>query len=358
MKILIATGIYPPEEGGPATYSKLLNDELPKRDIEVDVLPFREVRHLPKVARHIVYTWKVFRRSRDVDIIFAQDPVSVGLPVCIVSFLMGKKFAIRVAGDYAWEQARQRFGVKDSIDDFQIKRYGLKTELLRKIQKGVVGRADIVITPSRYFKHLVSGWTKDPSRVHTIYNGIDFSDITEHKEPCEEKLIFSAGRLVPWKGFGAIIGLMKDMPEWKLEIAGDGPDRTVLEAKIRKNGLENRVKLLGSLSREELLKRLAGSCIFVLNTSFESFSFQVVEAMHAGVPIITTNVGSLPELIESQKEGILVEPDNEEQILSAFKKINSDQDFRNMIVRNAREKSERFSIKSTLDNLEKSFNSL
>ncbi len=55
MKILIATGVYPPEDGGPATYSKLLKDELLGRKIAVEVLPFRTVRHLPKVVRHVAY---------------------------------------------------------------------------------------------------------------------------------------------------------------------------------------------------------------------------------------------------------------------------------------------------------------
>ncbi len=102
MRILIATGIFPPDIGGPATYSKLLFDELPKRGFEVDVLSFGEVRKFPKIVRHFIYFLKVLSLGRKSDIIFVQDPVSVGLPVCIASKILRKKFALKIVGDYAW----------------------------------------------------------------------------------------------------------------------------------------------------------------------------------------------------------------------------------------------------------------
>ena len=60
MRILIATGIYPPDIGGPATYSKVLFDELPKNGIDTEILSFGEVRHLPKGISHISYFFQKF----------------------------------------------------------------------------------------------------------------------------------------------------------------------------------------------------------------------------------------------------------------------------------------------------------
>src|SRR3989344_3451656 len=96
-KILIATGIYPPDIGGPATYSKLLADELSKHNFNVSVLSFGEVRKLPKVLRHIIYFFKVWRRGKKADIIFAQDPVSVGLPAVLAAEILTplKSFKIK-----------------------------------------------------------------------------------------------------------------------------------------------------------------------------------------------------------------------------------------------------------------------
>lgn len=358
--ILIATGLYPPEVGGPATYTALVEKALPKRGIEVQVLPFHAVRRWPVGIRHFLYFLKSFRRALGQDAIFAQDTISVGLPAMIAAKILRKPFIIRVPGDYVWEQSVQRFGVKETIDDFQNRKYGWRIELMRKIQKQVVNSADLVITPSKYFQKLVSGWVKNPSKVKVIYNGIELADakIINANDAEQIRVVLSAGRLMPWKGFGVLIELMKDLPAWRLVIIGDGPERQNLESIIQNLELGSRVMLAGAISREELLGRLQAAKVFVLNTSFESFSFQVVEAMNAGVPVVTTNIGNLAEIIENGKEGILVEPNNKGQILAAIKKLNEDQGFREMIITNARKKAQEFSIKRTIEALIETFNTL
>src|SRR3989344_5996165 len=135
MRILIATGLYPPEIGGPATDAKLFEERLPRYGIEGAGVSFKTVRHLPLIIRHIAYGWKVSRAARSADLILVQDSVSTGLPVAIASFFGGKKFIIRVPGDYAWEQGTQRFGVRESLDDFQKRTYGLPVSVLRAIQR-------------------------------------------------------------------------------------------------------------------------------------------------------------------------------------------------------------------------------
>ncbi|MDO8467165.1 MAG: glycosyltransferase family 4 protein [bacterium] len=355
-RLLIATGIYPPDIGGPATYTVLMEKELPKRGFAVDHLAFTDYRKKPKVIRHFLYLWDCWRKAKNFDAIYAQDPVSVGLPALIAARLRGKKFFIRVAGDYAWEQSAQRFGVKETIDEFQNKKYGFRVGVLRAIQRFVVGRADLVITPSNYFRKLVGGWIKNPEKVKTIYNGIELERIQKtNLQNSNAKLIASTGRLVPWKGFDVLIELMKeeDLKDWSLRIYGDGPDKQKLQNLISKNDLQDRVLLVGAQDRKTLLSDAEAASIFVLNTTFESFSFQVVEEMYRGVPVVTTNIGSLPELIENNKEGILVEPNNKGQILDAIKKISQDEAFRELIVKNAQEKAQQFSITRTVDNLVK-----
>jgi len=350
MKILIATGIYPPEIGGPATYAKLLHDRLPSYGFTTDILPFREVRQWPKIIRHLVYLFKILRRGREADLIFTQDPVSTGLPSIIGGKMLGKKVIIRVAGDYAWEQGRSRFGVVAGIDEFQHNKYAWRVNLLKKIQSYSVGVADQVITPSKYFARLVSGWNSR-AKVMCIYNGIELP-ANKPETRRDRKLLFSAGRLVNWKGFDVLIELMRDLPpDWRLFIAGDGPDRKKLESMINSFNLKDRVKLLGLISREQILEYLSRAGIFVLNTSFESFSFQVVEAMWAEVPVIATNVGNLAEIITDGEEGLLVSPNNQEQILGAILALDSDDELRERIIKKAKLKASQFSVDLTLKNL-------
>ncbi len=351
MKLLVATGIYPPDIGGPATYSKLLHDELPKRGFAVEILSFGEVRHLPKIVRHIVYAAKLFRRAWSVDVIFAQDTVSVGMPALWVSRILGKKLFVRVPGDHAWEQATQRYRVTDSIDEFQNKKYGWQVELLRKIQRATVNGAHTVIAPSVYFRDLVSKWMKNPDNAFCIYNGIDLSDIPESAGSYEPKTIISAGRLVPWKGFAQLVALMTHLPGWKLSIAGDGDVfRKKLEHTIKEKNLTDRVTLLGQVPRQQLVKKIQGSEVFVLNTSFESFSFQVVEAMASGTPVITTSVGNLAEIIDDGVNGFLVSPRDAKEILGPINLLGS-KEIRQKIVSEAKKKAQKFSIQNTLDSL-------
>lgn len=349
MSILITTGIYPPDIGGPATYSKLLFDELPKRGVGVNVLSFGEVRNLPKIIRHIAFFFKIIFKSETFDTIFAQDTVSVGLPSLCAAKILGKRFFVRVPGDYAWEQASQRYGVKESIDDFQHKKYSSKIEILRNVQRFVVNNADKVITPSLYFKKLVSEWVDNTDKVQCIYNGIDLTDIPESTNSYEQKTIITAGRLVPWKGFGPLILAMKSLPDWKLFIAGDGPMRKELEDLILGNYLQSRVFLLGQVDRKELIKKIQESDVFVLNTHFESFSFQVVEAMACGIPVITTNVGNLGEIIDNEQNGVLVTPDDTEAIVKWCLTLSSDKVKRESFIKSAKEKVQQFSINNTVD---------
>lgn len=356
MKLLLATGIYPPDIGGPATYASLLKKELPKKGIDVDIITYGLAgvsRSFPKGLRHFIFFFKCWLKALKSNVVLAQDTISAGLPALLAAKLSSRRFIIRVPGDYVWEQSVQRFCVKDSIDDFQNKKYGWRVELLRSIQKFVVGNADIVITPSKYFGNLVSKWVKDPSKIHVIYNGIDLPKSYKLQATSCSKTIVSVGRLVPWKGFDFLIGLMKDLLDWKLKIIGSGPDREALELQVTSFKLQDRVELTGAVSREKVLEYLSGSNIFILNTSFESFSFQVVEAMSLGLPVITTNIGNLAEIIENGVDGILVEPNNKEQFLNAIEKLNKDENFRNGISQRAKIKAEKFSIENTINELVK-----
>ncbi len=357
-KVLIATGIFPPEIGGPATYAKLLADKLPSKGIDVSVLPFREVRKYPRVIRHFAYLFKVIRQARMADLIFTQDPVSTGLPVVAAGFLSGKKVVMRVAGDYAWEQARQRYGVKDSVEEFQNKKYGRMIEFLRFVQKFSVRRASAVVTPSKYFSKIVSGWMKDGKEAITIHNGIDLKFDFKKEEKYPEKTIVTAGRLIAGKGFDTLISILPEMPGWRLIIIGAGPDQSLLKELAYEKGVKDRVSFPGRLEKKDLFACVYRSHVFALLTDFETFSFQVIEAMHVGTPVITTNRGALPEIISSGHDGILIEPTDEEGFIKAAEKIASDHAYAQKLVHNAKLKAQEFSIDKTIDRLYPIFDKL
>ncbi|MDP3784683.1 MAG: glycosyltransferase family 4 protein, partial [bacterium] len=217
MKILIATGIYPPDVGGPATYSKYITEELPKRGHEVHVEVYARVReYFPRVISHIVYAFKVWRLARKMDVILTTDTISAGLPVHLASFLSGRPYVLKIGGDYVWEQAVQRWGVRNLLDEFLKKKYGWKIQLMRKLQSHVAKRASRVITPSKYLAGVAEQWGVRKEKISVIYNAIHVSKITFAKP--NKPILFSFGRDVPWKGFSMLREITKEFPHVTFKI--------------------------------------------------------------------------------------------------------------------------------------------
>lgn len=357
-RILIATGLFPPEIGGPATYSKLLQEALPKTGLAVKVLPFRTVRHLPKVLRHIAYFWKVFRKGIHADIIFAQDPLSVGIPAAFAALLLRKKFVLKIVGDYAWEQGSQRFGVSDRLDEFLQKKYGWKAELFRRLQRWSANRAVRIVVPSEYLRDVVAQWGISRERITVIYNAFDLPAKKLSKDEARKKLgvngtvLVSVGRLVPWKGFDALIELGKklqtDIPDIHIMVIGSGPERGRLAEKISESGTETIVSLAGNLPHEDVLAAFTAGDIFILNTAYEGFSHTLLEAMAAGIPICTTRAGGNIELIQDGENGLFFDWNNTDQMKTAVLRIVRDHDFAERLIDKAQEKAQSFSTERML----------
>lgn len=348
MKLLIATGVYPPESGGPATYTKLLEERLPAMGIEVAVLPFRVVRHLPPGIRHVAYFFKCFQMAKQADAVFAQDTVSVGFPACIAARFAKKKFLVRIPGDYAWEQGVQRAGITDTIDVFQTKHYSFFIEVLRRVQKYVVQRAHTVIVPSEYLGSIARGWG-----VHTpvrIYNGVELPLVPTVPEARPEGfVVVSVGRLVPWKGMEGIIRAVSREKKWTLVLVGDGPERTRLEDVVRQTGAH--VRFTGMLPRTEVLGWMKSADVFVINSEYEGLSHQLLEAMALGARIIATNIGGNPELIRDKEEGLLTPPHDEVALHTALLRISNDAQLAWARGSAAAKRVEEFSIDKTLEQL-------
>ena len=352
MKVLIATGLYPPEVGGPATYTRVLEQELPPCGIAVSVLPFSRVRHLPKLIRHVAYFWHAFRMAREVTLVYAQDPVSVGLPAMLAAKLARKPFVLKVVGDYAWEQASQRWGFTDTLEAFQHAELTFPASALRALERFVARQAVSVVVPSKYLARIVREWGVEKKKLVVIYNGMEKLADTGNKPVLRGllkfrgKLIVSIGRLVPWKGFAKLIELLsrmkKDMPDVKLMIVGSGPDLHALEKEAADRGLEDDVIFTGALPRDVLLRYVRLSDVFVLNSRYEGFSHQILEVMAVGVPVVATNIGGNPEAIDDEKNGFLVQPNDLKAIENDVRRLFADAELRARIVQAAKRKVAQF----------------
>lgn len=354
MKIVVATGLYPPDIGGPATYAKMLESELPKAGIEPTVLPFGQVRHLPKIVRHLAYTRLLWRAAREADVVYALDPISVGLSALIVSRILRKPFLVRLGGDYAWEQGRLRFGLTCTLDEYTKgpQRRPLPVRLLRFLQNFVVRRARYVVLPSEYLKSIVLTWGVKEERIKVIYSALFPLPVSDSRATIREQLSFSgvvlltAARLTPWKGVDSLIKLLPQLKaeyeEVTLVIAGDGEARAVLEHTAHSLGVSDRVRFVGKLTKEALGATIKGADVFVYNTSYEGLPHQLLEVMELGTPIVTTNIPGNREVIHDGVEGLLVAPNDLDAFAAAIKRILENEPLRARLIQNARAKSKNF----------------
>lgn len=328
MKLVIATPLYPPEPGGPATYAKLLEDGLGAHGVEVAaVVKFSEVRNLPRIFRHMAYEKRVRRALKGADAVLALDPVSVGLPAMRAAQKEKKAFFVKIVGDYAWEQGTQRFGITAPLDEF-VKTAGvpLPVRVLRRIQTDVAKAATRVIVPSEYLKGVVCAWGIPPETAAVIYNGIALPDEIPAQPKHGAFSIVSAGRRVPWKGFEAIerVAAKHEAEGWRALIISDTP-------------------------RAETLGCMRAADVFVLNSSYEGLSHVLIEAMTLGTPVIATDAGGNAELVTDGETGLLIPPGDEPALERALGAVAGDRGAAAARARAGQERMKSFSVAHMLE---------
>lgn len=211
---------------------------------------------------------------------------------------------------------------------------------VRPFLKFALRQADSVIAVSRDCRHYAVEAGAPPERVTVIYNGVDTTRFfprevngTEIRSQLDvspaTRLILFVGSLTAYKGVDTLLRAMTEIvvaePEAVAMIVGDGPEREALTAMRDALGLEDRVIFLGSVPNLELATYENGCDVFVLPSRRESFGIAAVEAMACGKPVVGTRAGGLVEVIEDNKTGLLVEPDNVSQLAEAIVRVLTEQ---------------------------------
>lgn len=385
-KILIATGIYPPDYRGPATMLEALPKALEQNGFEVKIITysgiptsaeekgkvFRILRDQPGPLRYAKYFFRTLILSCWADIIYVTDIYSVGYFAYLIKKMTGKKYIVRFAGDSAWETSVRSGWTSDYIDDFQRKNYGDtgKIEKLKARRKKIMAGADAVIAVSRFLSDIAQLIGTPKEIIKVIYNSVDFIKDNSRLEEVDEirkkygqnaKIIVSAGELNPWKGFDgltkAMPRLLKELGDVHTLVLGEGQEMENLKNLAQEMKVENNVHFLGKVNHGEIMKYFHAADLFVLNTNYEGLSHTLLEVMRAGAPIVSTRIGGNPETIDSGREGILIAYNNVKELEDAALKILKDPALAQTFVKNATAKLSLFSwsaaVKDTVELLSK-----
>jgi len=356
MNVLMITGIFPPDIGGPATYVPTMASELVVRGHKVRVVtlsdrldhddrsynfPVHRIRRgLFKPFRFLLTVLRIVRDGRSAQVLYVNG---LYLEAVIANYLLRKPMVQKIVGDWAWERSTNKGWIKDNFEEFQKRKYGVKVELLKTLRTFCVRRADTLIAPSAYLARVITTWGVPASKIFVVYNAVEIPSWARTTVPLRTRLnIVTVGRLVPWKQIDRLIEALAQIDGAGLVIVGDGPERSRLEDLARANNLNDRVYFAGQKSREETYGLMAACDIFVLNSSYEGFPHVVLEAMFAGLPVVATAVGGTPELVRDGENGVLIAPSATGTLANILLKLLSSSEERLRLAQGAWRTTQRF----------------
>jgi len=207
---------------------------------------------------------------------------------------------------------------------------------IHKMLKIYEKNVDMFICPSRFVKNKMIEWGIDNKKLVVIPHFVDSSRFEPNYE--NQGYILYFGRLAEEKGVDALIEAMKDSPRLKLKIVGEGPEKKNLESRILNLGLNN-VEFLGYKTGDEL-KNLVRNSMFVVcpSISYETFGLVVIEANALEKPVVASNLGALPEIIEDRKTGLLFKPGDAKELAKKISYLINHPDEVKEMGKRAREK--------------------
>lgn len=197
-------------------------------------------------------------------------------------------------------------------------RMGGFSRVFEWIQEWALRRFDAVIAVSAPLVEVLRGRGVTADRIHEVPNAWTPPDRMIPRDearrtldaPMDRLLVGWVGRLIPIKGCDIFLEALARMEYdcgWVARIVGDGPERPRLEAMVRELGLSERVRFLGAVP--DAARLFSALDLFVLSSRSEGTPMVLLEAMGAGVPVLATTVGGVPDLVEGGRSGWLVPPE-------------------------------------------------
>jgi glycosyltransferase involved in cell wall biosynthesis len=299
MRILIATGIYPPDIGGPAQYTVSIEKEFRNQGHTVLVKHYTKIeRILPIGIRHIYFALKSFLTYLRADQVLVLDTFSVAFPIYILSLLTGKRYTIRTGGDFLWENYVERTRKDVLLRNFYSQETGNltgKERIIFWLTKKIVQRAEYMVFSTTWQKNIwlpVYGIDERKTRlVENYYNVV--SEAKTPSTPEDESKVFMLGcRELYWKNKKMAIRvlerLQRDFPRLQIEI----DDKTYPHA--------------------EYIERMKKAYATVLVSLGDISPNMMLDSVRAGTPFVLTKENGITERLQGL--GVFVEPLHEEDI--------------------------------------------
>jgi len=334
-RLFVASGIFHPDPGGPATYLKQLLPALQEKGWRIRVLSYGDrqddamaypypVQRIPRSStpwRQLRYAAAAFREMQQADLVFEQ---SIDLPI------FGTKIPriLRIGGDSLWERAVRNQWLPDGMNmpRFQSYKGNFWLSTLRYWRNRKLLRYSACIVPSQTQAELVQGWGILPQKIHIIENAIEILPCFQSmsSKNAQEQLnlpkgihLLSVGRIQPFKGFETCLHALVQLPSVHWIIAGDGPMLPTLQQRAAQWGVSDRVHFLGRLDAQALALHYRAADFVLLYSGFEGLSHVLLEALSYGTPVLASDIPANRELVKHGENGLLIPYETDDARASA-----------------------------------------
>jgi glycosyltransferase involved in cell wall biosynthesis len=367
MKVLVTSGIWPPDVGGPASHAPEVAAFLRERGHEVEVVitadhaPAHEAypvhwvsRSLPKGVVHTRALATIAAHARTSDVVYTTGMFARTAAACT---LTRRPSVVKLTGDPAFERMRWRGTFTGGLEEFQRGGGGIESALLRMLRSGTLRAATRIVCPSAYLRDAVISWGVPPARVIVLPNPVPADVAPVDRAAARARvgadtqvLLAFAGRFGPQKALDVALDAVAATENVTLALAGEG-DGTA-ELRRRAEPLGDRVRFLGPLGRDGVLELFAAADASVLSSAWENLPHAVLESLAVGTPVLATAVGGVPEIVEDGKNGLLVPAADRDAFAAAVARFAADASLRERLRAGAAASVERFAPERVYAELE------
>ena len=338
MRVLVVSGLWPPDVGGPASHAPAVARFLRRRGHDVEAVVTADVeppprtypvrwtpRRLPVGIRHLHAASLVAARARRADVVYSTG---MFVRTAVGARAARTPYVLKLTGDPAFERARARGLAGGEVGAWQ-RRRGLVVHALAAARDWSVRGAAHVYCPSEYLRELAIGWGVAPHRVEVLPNPAPAVPELPPRDELRRSLALDgatlafAGRLTVQKALDVALDAVERTPDVELVVAGDGPERQRLE-----RAAGERVRFLGPLGRDDVLRLFAAADAAVLPSAWENFPHAVVEALAVGTPVIATAVGGVAEVVRDGENGLLVPAGDAAALAGAMQRFFAEPELR------------------------------